>query len=58
MWHHVGLVRIDVSEESVASIIRVEKSMSEEKCQQVASRLASSKNTNYIEGSWDSRIEA
>jgi hypothetical protein len=38
MWHRVGLVRTDVSEECVASIFRVEKSASEEKRYQLASR--------------------
>jgi hypothetical protein len=31
MWHRVGLIRTDLSEESVTSIFRIEKSSSEKK---------------------------
>jgi hypothetical protein len=36
MWRRVDLVRTDVSEERIASIFRVEKSVTEEQREQVA----------------------
>jgi hypothetical protein len=38
-WHRVGLVRTDVSEESVAPIFRVEKIRKRRKALAVANRL-------------------
>jgi hypothetical protein len=57
MWHCVGLVLTDVSEERIASIFRVEKSASEEPVWPGGCRLShQSEITSYI-GSEQSETE-